>query len=305
MGRVERRCPVGSTPIVCRHLFRGGRMTGCADWSMQAEEPLAGSALEGIRRWILLECRTAWPARPKLPMLGLDHEAEAALQAGLSIPGTRLQLIRRPRESGALRAFLVDTDAGWVRRSLSSPGGAGWSVPSWKSGAGMERHSEPLLLVCTHGSRDRCCGRLGGELFSLLLGEAPTMVWQSSHLGGHRFAPTALSLPDGLQYGRLNEPSGLASAVSEQRLFRSDCLRGRTGWPKAAQAAASFLFPDDPTLASLVECREEEGVWHVRLSRNGDTQSCTVRRESLGRSIRASCMDGPPKELSRWRVAVL
>ena len=28
-------------------------------------------------------------------------------------------------------------------------------------------------------------------------------IWQASHIGGHRFAPTAIALPDGRYYGRL------------------------------------------------------------------------------------------------------
>ena len=29
-------------------------------------------------------------------------------------------------------------------------------------------------------------------------------IWRSSHIGGHRFAPTAITLPDGRYYGRLS-----------------------------------------------------------------------------------------------------
>jgi uncharacterized tellurite resistance protein B-like protein len=63
-----------------------------------------------------------------------------------------------------------------------------------------ERLASPLLLVCTHGSRDRCCGSLGVPLAQGLKGE----VWQVSHLGGHRFAPTLWELPSWKVYGRVD-----------------------------------------------------------------------------------------------------
>ena len=33
----------------------------------------------------------------------------------------------------------------------------------------------------------------------------PDEVWECTHLGGHRFAPTALVLPTGYSYGRLDQ----------------------------------------------------------------------------------------------------
>lgn len=68
------------------------------------------------------------------------------------------------------------------------------------------------ILVCTHGMRDRCCARFGQPLFREARhlseqGQLPdTRIWQASHIGGHRFAPTAITLPDGRYYGHLSIP---------------------------------------------------------------------------------------------------
>ena len=65
------------------------------------------------------------------------------------------------------------------------------------------------ILICTHGMRDKCCARFGHTFFreaahSAQHGKLPnTRIWKVSHIGGHRFAPTAISLPDGRYYGRL------------------------------------------------------------------------------------------------------
>jgi hypothetical protein len=60
------------------------------------------------------------------------------------------------------------------------------------------------LLVCTHGSRDGCCGSRGTDL-ALRLAAVPTLRgirhWRTSHTGGHRFAPTFLLLPQGTSWG--------------------------------------------------------------------------------------------------------
>ncbi|NIT12819.1 MAG: sucrase ferredoxin, partial [Candidatus Dadabacteria bacterium] len=64
----------------------------------------------------------------------------------------------------------------------------------------------PLLLICTHGSYDQCCGTRGVELYNKLSAiEEKFDVWQTTHLGGHRFASNILLLPEGIYYGRVNE----------------------------------------------------------------------------------------------------
>lgn len=61
------------------------------------------------------------------------------------------------------------------------------------------------VLVCTHGKRDACCGSLGTRLATALPGlGAGVHVWRTSHTGGHRFAPTAVLLPEGTAWAYLD-----------------------------------------------------------------------------------------------------
>jgi hypothetical protein len=64
------------------------------------------------------------------------------------------------------------------------------------------------VLVCTHGKRDICCGSLGTRLATTLpsLGDG-VHVHRTSHTGGHRFAPTALLLPEGTAWAYLDTRS--------------------------------------------------------------------------------------------------
>ena len=52
--------------------------------------------------------------------------------------------------------------------------------------------------MCGHGRRDPCCGRWGTLLHAELAARGTdARVWRCSHTGGHRYAPTAITLPDG------------------------------------------------------------------------------------------------------------
>ena len=54
------------------------------------------------------------------------------------------------------------------------------------------------VLVCGHGRRDPCCGRWGTLLQVEAAARLPDQrVWRCSHTGGHRFAPTAITVADG------------------------------------------------------------------------------------------------------------
>ncbi len=69
------------------------------------------------------------------------------------------------------------------------------------------------FFVCTHGSHDKCCSRYGYPFFRQGVamveefGLKNVRFWQVSHIGGHRFAPTLISFPDGRYYGALDEES--------------------------------------------------------------------------------------------------
>lgn len=75
------------------------------------------------------------------------------------------------------------------------------------------------LLVCTHGARDRCCGGSGTALWRALVddpGSLPpeTRLGRTSHTGGHRYAPTAISLPSGTMWAWLDP--ALVQAVTHR-----------------------------------------------------------------------------------------
>src|SRR4029079_19427815 len=52
----------------------------------------------------------------------------------------------------------------------------------------------PLYWVCSHGRHDPCCGNRGRPVVASLAARRPECVWQASHLGGWRVAPTVRGL---------------------------------------------------------------------------------------------------------------
>jgi hypothetical protein len=97
-------------------------------------------------------------------------------------------------------------------------------------------------LVCTNGARDQCCAIRGAAVVDALADARPGSAYESSHLGGHRFAANLLVLPDGLCFGRLDVRSALA-VVDELDAGRLplEHFRGRTSFTEEQQAAEIFL----------------------------------------------------------------
>ena len=74
------------------------------------------------------------------------------------------------------------------------------------------------LLVCTHGSRDTCCGTFGYPLYANLRRIADSTagalrVWQATHFQYHRFAPVVLDLPEARVWGAVSPDSAETLAL--------------------------------------------------------------------------------------------
>ena len=105
------------------------------------------------------------------------------------------------------------------------------------------------ILVCTHGNVDVACSRFGYPIYRKLrlehaaASQGQLRVWQCSHFGGHRFAPTLIDLPEGRYWGHL-EPEMLdlliwrEGTVTELRRF----YRGWAGLTQIEQIAEREMW---------------------------------------------------------------
>jgi hypothetical protein len=211
----------------------------CSEYSLAADEQLFGTTKQ-IDRWFLIEHRERWERDPINSLRAEARSAVAGLQ--LKFPRSRFGLIRQSaRKSGRLTGFLAlsrESHASLYSFEIDRLE----DLTASRFGIGMERRKRPLFLVCTHGIHDRCCAKLGNALYDAMSEIGGEDVWQVSHVGGCRFAPNVVCLPDGVVYGRV--PVGdCARVINSHRSGRIECdrLRGRACYAKPVQAAEYFL----------------------------------------------------------------
>jgi hypothetical protein len=89
------------------------------------------------------------------------------------------------------------------------------------------------ILVCTHGAIDVCCATFGYPIYKLLRAMAdnattPTRIWRATHFGGHRFAATALDLPEGRYWGHLK--AQMLSSFVHRRVPARELRQHYRGW---------------------------------------------------------------------------
>ncbi len=199
--------------------------------------------------WILVEYPHTWGRRP-LTDAGLPAPVQETLTRALAeIPRTRVVFIRRRFEErigcrvyiarSAPESWTISIDLRSIDDVAALPFRA---LAHGRSPRDGEPASLPLVLVCTHGQRDSCCGRRGFPLYDALRNQPSLDVWQCSHIGGDRFAANAVVLPWGLYYGPV-EPRD--AGVLAQSVLRDEILlasfRGRSSLPRWAQAAETFV----------------------------------------------------------------
>ncbi|MBW4685875.1 MAG: sucrase ferredoxin [Komarekiella atlantica HA4396-MV6] len=105
------------------------------------------------------------------------------------------------------------------------------------------------LMVCTHAQIDLACGRFGTPIYRQLRKEyAPASngklrVWQTTHFGGHQFAPTLVDLPQGHLWGHL-QPDVLDLLVRRNGsvLGLRQYYRGWTGLSEFEQNAEREIW---------------------------------------------------------------
>src|SRR5690606_30176816 len=84
------------------------------------------------------------------------------------------------------------------------------------------------VLVCAHGRRDRCCGNRGTRLHAEVARRWPDVrVWRCSHTGGHRYAPTGITFPEGRFWGFLD--AGVLDAVVRRSAPVTDLIAHHRG----------------------------------------------------------------------------
>ncbi len=263
--------------------------------------------------WVALEQPGPW-GRDALNESRLDPVIGAALTEETTSAGGRALLMRAPGRT---------EDDGFQSRRVFVAGGLATSpwllegvvlTPSlilglpWDALAAGDRDAvlaacpwlrpadAPVLLVCANSRRDVCCALRGRPVALDVATRYPGQVWECSHTGGHRFAPTGLVLPAGQMLARLTP--GLADEILDAAasgLLATGALgerhdRGRTHLPASWQAAESWVRAE----ASIVEpgalyC-EPDPESHQVVVHHTDGRTWTLRViKTTGEPLPESC----------------
>lgn len=224
--------------------------TNCSVRWDSFEAPAWGTAAQA-QFWVALEQPGPW-GRKAFTESRLDPQVGARLEKAVTAAGGRPLLIRSSREG------VVDEANGYLRHVFVAGGmaqGTPWllqgrhpdpaavaqlpfeAIASGDVNAVREAAPwlwptyEPVVLVCTNSKRDRCCALRGRPIVADLEHALGEQVWECTHTGGHRYAPTGILLPHGVTLGRIPDAESVRAA-----------LLGLSGQqPDAQNAAAAAL----------------------------------------------------------------
>ncbi|WGV23270.1 sucrase ferredoxin [Halotia branconii] len=196
----------------------------CSDYARKVGEDVIGSAIN-YQTYILIECPPPWMSEafnskwiPKNLQILVEEVNRAKLPIrfllianDLSHKSDHTTLLIYQRQTGLSHGYRqqefqvpnIEQVAEVIKKYLRG------KTPKYEIATSKTRD----ILVCTHGSYDQCCARYGNPFYFYAKAAISDLhldnirVWQSSHFGGHRFAPTAIDLPEGRYYGLLEQES--------------------------------------------------------------------------------------------------
>ncbi len=266
--------------------------TYCSDLSRAANETMLGTA-DRVDVWIMVEYKSVW--KPKavidndLPVniqQWLVNSQDRCRERGLK---PRPQLIRRPQVETGLTTVMVYREGRLnVRKCRTREEITGIDVLSDDS---FDECLEPQYFVCTNGQRDLCCARFGLPTFEKLSEAVGERVWQTTHLGGHRFAPNVLALPQGVLYGRVDakEVTQFLDLTELGRLSKIH-VRGRSAFDPPAQVAELAI---EEEILDIVTTNDGE----VRFHTTHGIKSVKINKTQEPIAVIASCGDEKTKDI--------
>lgn len=251
----------------------------CSNVSREVGEDLIGSATP-YQTFILVECPFPWTANAfdskwipqdlrnlvasvkaaRLPVqfLAVKQIVNQSLGQEINLDGsTRLLIYQRRSDRFCQGYYRYEWD-------IHQPAELTPLIQSFFQGQVL---SEPDgnrlvrdLLVCVHGSHDKCCAKYGFPFSRQAIAtiaqvktklqthqdslEQPTIrMWQTSHFGGHRFAPTLIDFPTGRYYGRMTQSAlhAILTRSGDVQML-AEVYRGWSVLPTWLQSAERMLM---------------------------------------------------------------
>ncbi|MBV9924305.1 MAG: hypothetical protein JOZ96_04625 [Acidobacteria bacterium] len=290
----------------------------CSELSRRAGERVAGTASTGAV-WLLLEYPHGW-GRHAFQESALPAEVKQFFKdATARIRHSRILFVKtdRGRRDARMNLFVircrerspfvvrlqVEKYFDLLRYDLAE-------IASGRDPQGGEVGAGPLYLVCTHGRRDKCCAKFGMPLYNTLRERAGECVWQSSHVGGDRFAGNLVCFPHGLFYAHATPESArrTVEAYNEGRIL-AEGFRGRACYSNQIQAAEAFVREEAglsgvEDLHFLSSHAEGADAWRVRFEERAAArihEAEVVRRASDFRAF-ITCHSADPRPVPQFHL---
>jgi hypothetical protein len=262
-----------------------------------------------VDRWLLVEHPGPW-AVDALAGSGVALDVAGRLRAAAAGVRGRIVLVRRPgrgRREHSRSWLVVDSLAGTVTRGRWRQDDDLLRALPALAGRADDGSHELVLLVCAHGRHDTCCAVRGRPVAAVLAQRWPGATWECSHVGGDRFAPNVVVLPDGFYYGGL-DPVSAREVVDAHVSGAVDAryLRGMCGETQVAQAAVAAAYrrlgPAPAGTVRATGCSQDaEGRWLVALTTPVGPMSAVVAT-SLSEPARLTCRATRDARVTRYEV---
>lgn len=282
----------------------------CSADSRTSDETIFAT-VKPTRYWFMLEVDEPYGARAladsSLPQAVKDHLEQTAGE----LLSSRVLLIRQqPRQvRGGYRLFLAVADE-------KQPLLYKFELPAYEHLLDLDlaaihvnadqfasyRTGASLFLVCTNGRRDPCCAAYGLPVYNRLAEKDGASVWQTSHVGGHRYAANMACMPHGLFYGRVDPDSAprLIEAYRQGQLVTKH-YRGRACYTKIVQAAEFFLRQqrqlldlDQLQFQEARQIAEHQHLVHFQVAESEQPLGVRITVDPHGYQVLSSCQDAQP-----------
>ncbi len=220
----------------------------CSELSAESGEQLFGTAPR-VDNWFLLEYNGNWN-KDALLSSSLSEDIKECINKFLdSFPNSRLQFIKKDTKD------LQNIGFYYAKSTEFEPKLYKFSLNSYEDIINLDiknlietgeirdsESDEKIVLVCTHGAYDTCCGKLGVPVYNSIKDNKNISAWNSTHVGAHRFSANLVTLPEGIYYGRVN-PENVNSLIGShlKEEIYLDCFRGRSCYSQTSQVSDYFL----------------------------------------------------------------
>ncbi len=287
--------------------------TDIAQYSLTAGEPLTATAARASI-WILLEYNEIWGAKALEESNLPESVKNFLINQSAKLPNVRFQFIKQAGNNQGIRFYVAHANPInpmlFRFRLESYEDLLDMNIEEIAAARSDQTLSEDrLFLVCTNGKRDACCAKNGLPLYNALSSIAGRDVWQTTHIGGHRFAGTMVCLPHGICYGRVppEDAPAIVQAYQTNSLLPA-YYRGCVAYDAPAQAVEAFLRQqtgerslDAFRLRSVQP--ESENHWLVQFdSADGAQYHVRVRAEPSTFTVYESTRNAEPNPITQYIV---